>query len=148
MVVHHGRDGVGIHRKHALEVVGLDVLRAQLEGIGRFLMMSAQVEELADSFAAAGSLVCILLLQSGDTGEQVFLRLGLRCPKLSIFVLKLGDALLLTMLVLLNHLELCAKAHRHSCDRAWKRWRSLSCTHGTRLELFDWTGWILDGCFR
>jgi hypothetical protein len=78
MVVHNGHDRVRIHPDHALEVVGLNVLRAQDERVARFLMECSKIEKLADCLSAAGGKVCIVFLQCSDARDEA-LRVGLTC---------------------------------------------------------------------
>jgi hypothetical protein len=78
VVVHDGHHRTRIHLNHALEVVGLNVLRAQDEGVASFLVERSEIEELTNCFSAADGQVVLLLLERSDASKCV-LQVGLTC---------------------------------------------------------------------
>jgi hypothetical protein len=78
VVVHDGHHRTRIHLNHALEVVGLNVLRAQDEGVASFLVERSEIEELTNCLSAADGQVVLLLLERSDASKCV-LQVGLTC---------------------------------------------------------------------
>ena len=109
-MVHHGRDRIRVHWDNALEIVGLDVLRSDLEGVACFLVQRAEVEELADTFSAPSGQVEVVLLQRIDASEEV-LRVALGRFKFRVLALQFNDTVGLFSLGVLQSFDLASETH-------------------------------------
>jgi hypothetical protein len=70
MVVQNSCDGIRIHANHALEVVGLHILRALEKRIICVLVECSEVEKLGHGVAAGGGEGGVFLLEDGEASEE------------------------------------------------------------------------------
>jgi hypothetical protein len=70
-MVHRCGEGVGEYRKHALKVVRLDVLRAELERVAGVVVERTEVQELANASATVGIQAEVVLLERVEASEEI-----------------------------------------------------------------------------
>jgi hypothetical protein len=71
LMVHRCGEGVGEYRKHALKVVRLDVLRAELERVAGVVVERTEVQELANASATVGIQAEVVLLERVEASEEI-----------------------------------------------------------------------------
>jgi hypothetical protein len=90
VVIYDRRYGCGVRRQGFLKIIGLNVLRAEVERVAGFLVKGSQVEELGNAFAATGSQVCVLLLKRVNAIKEV-LRALLEGLEVGVFLFQGGE---------------------------------------------------------